>query len=104
MNKLPKSIESRILEINNLIPLVDKLDEFAFTYAGGTWPYYVNINPIEIKGLKVTIKSKYLNDQNNFVDNQKYNCKKIGEFEENGLSQLKHDLSIILKALKKALK
>ena len=39
MQKLPKSIETRINEINSLIPAINALSDFAWTYAGGTWPY-----------------------------------------------------------------
>jgi hypothetical protein len=103
MNKLPKSIEKRINEINAMIPQIEKLDEFACTYNGGTWPYYVDILPIEIKGLKVIIKAKDLKSKNNFIDNQKYNAANDDYFADNGLNGLKYDLSVILKAFKKAL-
>ena len=103
MKKLPKSIEKRINEINNLLLLTDQLGDFVYTYAGGTYPFYVDIQSIEIKDLKVVIKAKDPKRKNNLINIEKYNCKKIDEFALNGLVHLKYDLSIILKALKKAL-
>jgi hypothetical protein len=104
MKKLPKSIQTRIAEINAMIPQVEILDEIPFTYNGGTWPYYVEIQPIEIKGLKVIIKAKDQKpDNHNFITLQKYNAKDQDFFSDNGLIGLKYDLSVILKAFKKAL-
>jgi hypothetical protein len=101
MKKLPKSIENRINEINQLIPLVDKLGDFAYTYAGGTWPYKVDIKPIEINKLKVIIKAKNpVNvNSNDFLVNEIYNTNDFYNMDA-----LKYDLSVILKAFKKALK
>jgi hypothetical protein len=105
MKKLPKSIEIRIAEINAMIPKVNELENYAWTYAGGTWPYMVDINPIEIKGLKVIIKAK---DQkagrSNYITKDTFNAKKTGYFDENGLIHLKESLSVILKSFKQALK
>lgn len=101
MKKLPKSIENRINEINEMIPLIDQLDDFAYTYSGGTYPYKVDIKPIEINKLKVIIKAKYpINvNSNDFLVNEIYNTNDFYNMDA-----LKCDLSVILKAFKKALK
>ena len=104
MKKLPKSIETRIAEINAMLPQVEILDEIPYTYNGGTWPYYVEIQPIEIKGIKVIIKAKNVNGNYNYIDVRKYNANKNDYFSEDGINMLKYDLSVILKAFKKALK
>jgi hypothetical protein len=104
MKKLPKSIENRINEINALIPLVDQLGDFAYTYNGGTYPYHVDIVPIIVNGLKVRIKAKDTKWNHNYINDQKYNANNNDYFAENGLIGLKYDLSVILKAFKKALK
>jgi hypothetical protein len=104
MKKLPKSIENRISEINAMIPQIDNLENFAWTYNGGTWPSLVNIEPIQVNGLKVTITAK---DQkftkDNFITKQTYKASNLDMFADNGLTGLKYDLSVILKAFKKAL-
>lgn len=104
MKKLPKAIETRISEINTLIPQVDTLNEYAYTYAGGTWPYHVDIKPIQVNGLKVTIEAKDPKWSHNYIDKQNYKASDLDAFSEKGLVMLKEDLSVILKALKKALK
>lgn len=104
MKKLPKSIETRIAEINAMIPQIDNLGNYAWTYNGGTWPSLVNIEPIQVNGLKVTITAK---DQkftkDNFITKQTYKANNLDMFADNGLTGLKYDLSVILKAFKKAL-
>lgn len=104
MKKLPKSIETRINEINSMIPVINDLSDFAYTYAGGTWPYYVDIEPITINGLKVTIKAKDPKAGHNYIDKQTYKATDSDYFSDKGIIALKIDLGIILKAFKKALK
>lgn len=105
MKKLPKSIESRINEINSMLPQVDALGDFAWTYAGGTWPYQVDIEAIQVDGLTVTIKAKdQKNNRWNFITLETYDVTDCDYFSCTGLTGLKHDLSIIFKAFKKALK
>lgn len=104
MKKLPKQIENRIAEINAMIPKINELGDYAWTYAGGTWPYMVDIEPIEIKGLKVIIKAKNQKDErSNYITKDIFDAKKTDLFDENGLIHLKESLSVILKAFKKAL-
>lgn len=104
MKKLPKAIENRINEINSLIHQVDNLNEYAYTYAGGTYPYHVDINPIQVDGLKVTIQAKDQKWSHNYIDKKTYKASDLDYFSEKGLVMLKEDLSVILKAFKKALK
>lgn len=104
MKKLPKAIENRINEINSLIHLVENLDECPYTYAGGTWPHYVEIKPIQVKGLKVTIEAKNAKQSHNYITKETYKANDLDFYSFNGLISLKYDLGIILKAFKKALK
>lgn len=105
MEKLPKQIENRIAEINSMLPKINELSDYAWTYAGGTWPYMVDIEPIEIKGLKVIIRAKNQKDErSNYITKDIFDAKKTDLFDENGLIHLKDSLSVILKAFKKALK
>lgn len=92
----------RINLINSLIPQIDQLDELVHTYAGGTWPYIIDLKEIRVKNQFVKIFTKN-EDRAGYLlgKNQRYNINS----EEWGkdLAQLKNDLSIILKAYKKAL-
>jgi hypothetical protein len=92
------AIKNKINEINSLIPLVDQLESFVYTYAGGTWPYMIDINPIQIDGDKVIITAKAIG-KNDFISDQSYSTKDYFSLDE-----LKYDLATILKAFKKALK
>jgi hypothetical protein len=101
MQKLPKQIETRIAEINAMLPKISNLENYVYTYAGGSWPYLINIEPIEINGLKVIIKAmdEKVNYKSNYITREAYKVS-----DEDSLENLKYDLSIILKAFKKALK
>ena len=101
MKKLPKQIETRIAEINAMIPQIDNLENHVYTYAGGTWPYLINIEPIQINGLKITIKSKFgkFRYAENYITLETYKAS-----DEYNLENLKYDLSVILRAFKKAIK
>lgn len=105
MKKLPKAIETRINEINSMIPQIDALGDFAWTYAGGTWPYQVDIKPIQVNGLKVKIEAKdQKNPSYNYITKATYKATDLEYFSDKGLIALKIDLSVILKAFKKAIK
>lgn len=101
MKKLPKSIENRISEINAMLPQIGNLENYVYTYCGGTWPYLINIEPIQINGLKVIIKAidERVNYKSNYITREAY---KVSDADS--LENLKYDLSIILRAFKKALK
>ena len=46
MKRVTKAIAARIEELNTLIEA--KKYEYVSTYDGGTWPYVVNVAPLEI--------------------------------------------------------
>jgi hypothetical protein len=101
MEKLPKQIENRIAEINAMLPKISNLENYVYTYAGGTWPYLINIEPIQINGLKVIIKAmeEKVNYKTNYITREAYKAS-----DADSLDCLKYDLSVILRAFKKALK
>lgn len=103
MKNLPSATLSRINEINALLPLIDDLGASVYTYAGGTYPYLIDLYPIEVNGLKVIIQSKKAG-HNDYVLKETYKANKVDAFALNGLTALKYDLSVILKAFKQALK
>ncbi len=100
MKKLIQKIEL----INSMIPAVEIADEIPVTYAGGTWPYYVLIEPIEVKNQFVTIRSAV--SQNSFIEGkERYNMNKSSFFgDENCAKHLNYTLNIILKSFKKVTK
>jgi hypothetical protein len=101
MQKLPKQIENRIAEINAMLPKISNLENYVYTYAGGTWPYLINIEPIQVNGLKVVIKSmdEKVNYKSNYITREAYKVSDVDSLEN-----LKYDLSVILRAFKKAIK
>ncbi len=102
--KYKKSITDKINEINELLPIVNDLGDYAVTYNGGTYPSFVILTqPIEIKNQYVYIyfeKSPYNYDQGKV----RFNLNKTDQFDESGEAQLLYDLKIILKAFKKLIK
>lgn len=98
MKKVSKSILNRIEKINSMLDRVNEVDEIPTTYAGGTWPYYVELSaPIEVKNQFVYIqenKSRY-----GYGFDKRYNVNNEGSLEI-----LKYDLSQITRAFNKVLK
>lgn len=103
MKTISKAILTRIEEINNLIPIVNDLSIIPFTYDGGTYPYYVILeHKIEIKNQYVYIQGPK-NNANCYIEGKlRFNVNNVDMFADNGIDQLKHNLSVILKAFKKA--
>ena len=99
--KIKKSILDKINEINELLPIVDEMENYAVTYADSTYPSFVILEkPIEIKNQFVYVF--YEDSRYNYVEGkQRYNLNKKGEFDEYGEVYLLQDLKIILKAFKK---
>ena len=86
-----KSIMNRIMAINELLPTVLKSDEIPSTYAGGTWPYYVQLEaPIVVKNQFVYIKEDFVQHGYSYGFEKRYNVN-----DEWSLDQLKYDLRII---------
>lgn len=100
MKKLIEKIEL----INSLIPVVNSADTIPVTYAGGTYPYYVVIEPIVINKQFVTIKAGIKN--NSFIDGkERYNMNKISVFgDAHCRKHLNYTLNTILKAFKNVTK
>lgn len=102
-----KSLLKKIDLINSMIDQVNELNETPVTYAGGTWPYYVQIKPIEVKNQFVTIRPAdevYLK-YSYFETKERYNMNKKSICgDEYCAKHLNYTLNIILKAFKKSLK
>jgi hypothetical protein len=100
MKKLIQKIEL----INSMIPAVNLADEVPVTYAGGTWPYYVLIEPIEVKNQFVTIRSA-INHNSFIASKERYNVNKTSDFgDEFCAKHLNYVLNTILKSFKKVIK
>jgi hypothetical protein len=101
-----KALLKKIELINSMLEAVNDSADIPVTYAGGTWPYYVQIKPIEVKNQFVTIRPSddaFLR-HNYFETKERYNMNKksIGG-DENCAKHLNYTLNIILKAFKKAI-
>lgn len=102
---MKKAILNRINQINALIPEIKKLDETPCTYDGGTWPFYIDINGIDIKNQFVYIrenKSRRLIAEYGYGFEKRYNVNKEEGF--GSLEELKWALSLILRTFKKEIK
>lgn len=99
-----KKLLTKIEQINAMIEAVNQSEEIPVTYAGGTWPYYVLIEPITINGKFVTIRSAIA--QNSFIDGkERFNLNKVSTFgDENCAKHLNYTLNIILKSFKNVIK
>ena len=100
MKKLLKKIDL----INELVPQINNLGQMPVTYDGGTWPYLVSIQFIEVKNQFVYIKSN--TNRNSFIDGiERYNMNKKSNWgDEFCADHLDRTLNVILKTFKKALK
>ena len=102
--KIKKSITEKINMINELLPIVNELGDYAVTYNGGTYPsYFILTQPIEIKNQFVYIY--FEKSRNNYDEGKvRFNLNKKGEFDEYGEAFLLHDLKLILTAFKALIK
>lgn len=105
IKKIPKAVLNRIDEINRLLPIVNNLDTIPLTYDGGTYPEYVILaKPIKVKNQFVYIVGEKGRNERKFE--KRYNTnKRVDLWEDtNGLASLKYELSVILRAFKRAIK
>lgn len=102
-----KALLKKIELINSMLEAVNDSADIPVTYAGGTWPYYVQIKPIEVKNQFVTIRPSddaFLS-HNYFETKERYNMNKKSLCgDEYCAKHLNYTLNIILKAFKKATK
>lgn len=101
MKKVSTSLTKRIEEINELVRRANELELMAYTYGGGTFPYYVNIKPIKISNQFVTIES-VSESHHDYIRKERYNVNKDA-YSFNGLADLKETLTYIKRALTNAL-
>lgn len=101
-----KKLIQKIEQINALIDAVNESENIPVTYAGGTWPYYVQIKPIEVKNQFVTIRpSDDASTYTYFETKERYNMNKKSICgDEFCAKHLNYTLNIILKSFKKVTK
>jgi hypothetical protein len=102
MKKVSTSLVKRIEEINELMQQANELELRAYTYGGGTYPYYVNIKPIVISNQFVYIES-VSESHHDFIRKERYNVNNDA-YSFNGIGHLKSDLTYIKRALVNAIK
>jgi len=95
---MKKVIQDRINTINEMLPMVNKSDDYATTTGGSTMESYVILNkPIEIKNQFV-----YIHEDKGFHSygfDKRYNVNNHWQ-----LQQLKYDLLVIQRAFNKLIK
>jgi hypothetical protein len=100
---IPAALYRKVDEINMLIEQAKDLDDYVYTYAGGTFPSYLsNITDIEIKGKFAYInveKSSYMNRYAYFENKERFNLN-----SPDGLDDFKYHLNIIKRAFVSAIK
>jgi len=102
--------KSTLNQINKAKALIEIANHYSkgmdtpTTYDGGTWPYYVDIEDITIGGNKNQYVYILEADKTSYSYGfeKRYNVNKV-DCDINGLPALKHHLSVICKAYKKAL-
>jgi hypothetical protein len=102
-----KALLKKIDLINSMIDSVNNADEIPVTYAGGTWPYYVQIKSIEVKNQFVTIRpSEDASSRHNYFETkERYNMNKKSICgDEYCAKHLNYTLNIILKSFQKVIK
>ena len=100
-----KALLKKIDLINSMIDQVNNADEIPVTYAGGTFPYYVQIKPIEVKNQFVTIRPLDVCMYSYFETKERYNMNKKSICgDEYCAKHLNYTLNIILKAFKRILR
>ena len=98
----PIAITRLIDEINNLLPLVNNCNNYASTYDGGTFPYYIMLDDfITVKNQFVYIKQS--NFSNIYPFEKRYNLNNKDQFSVNGVKALLYDLRLIKKSFKNLL-
>lgn len=102
MKKVSTSLTKRIEEINELMRRANELELMAYTYGGGTYPYRVNIKPIEISNQFVYIEA-VSQSNHSYIRKERYNVNKLDIWDANGLAHLKSDLTYIKRALVNAI-
>lgn len=96
--KITKALQRRIDNINASLDQVNTYTEIPCTYAGGTFPYYIQLTaPIRVKNQFVYIQEEPGQYQYGF--NKRYNTN-----DEWSLDELKYDLSQIYRTFNKLIK
>ena len=96
--KVPKAIINKVIAINEMLPSVLMADEIPVSYAGGTFPSYIDIRvPIVVSNQFVYITEEKGSYSYGFE--KRYNVNNEGQLDE-----LKYDLSIIKRAFNKVIK
>ena len=98
MKKVSKQLKKRIDFINALLEKVNQAEEIPFTYGGGTWPYYVQLDkPIKYNDRFIWIYET--ENQYKYGFNKRYNANNPEQLQE-----LKYHLTLIRRAFKNVLK
>lgn len=105
LTKLPLALRRKIDYINSVSKQIKSLNDLVYTYDGGSFPYCIDINSIDITNYFIYIwignNDTYLNDSNS-VKYVKFRIDTSNDIFAN--EELKHILNLIAREYKKALK
>ena len=108
MKKVNKAIAARIEELNTLIEA--KKYEYVSTYDGGTWPYVVNVAPLEISKngqfVKVSpaslVGDKLVKEQKGGMYAYQSEAERFNMNDPERAADFRHVLNVLLRAYRAA--
>jgi hypothetical protein len=108
MKKVNKAIAARIEELNTLIEA--KKYEYVSTYDGGTWPYVVNVAPLEISKngqfVKVSpaslVKDKLVKEKKGGPYAYQSEAERFNMNDPERAADFRHVLNVLLRAYRAA--
>lgn len=105
LTKLSLTIRKKIAYINEVAPKVNGLNnDLIYTYDGGTFPFCIDVESIDITGNFVYI---WVNSNDTYIDRTNITYQRFKIDTSNNVfanEDLKHTLNVIAKEYKKALK
>jgi len=104
LHKLPLTLRRKIDYINSVSKQIENLDSLVYTYDGGTYPYCIDVESIDITKSFVYI---WVNKNDTFIDRTNLTYQRFKIDTSNDIfanEDLKHTLNVISREYKKALK
>jgi len=101
--KFSKSLTNLIDDVNWLMEVANNDGLLVVTYDGGTYPYIIDIKPVQINGKFVTIEAVKPN-RHDYISKERFCVTKTNLFDDGGLVALEYSLKVIKRALKSTIK
>lgn len=104
LTKLPLALRRKIDYINSVSKQIKNLDDPVYTYDGGTFPYCIDIDDIDVTENFVYI---WVNKNDTYISRSNVTYQRLKIDTSNDIfanEELKHTLNVIAREYKKALK